>query len=60
LEGQVELSFHLQQQQLIELIRAGKIEEALEFAGTYLAPIGEENPILLHELGGALPLAGPG
>ena len=44
----MELSFHLQQQQLIELIRGGSIEEALDFAATYLAPIGEENPILLH------------
>jgi len=52
LEGQVELCFHLQQQQLIELIRAGSVEEALDFAATYLAPIGEENPVLLHELGG--------
>jgi hypothetical protein len=50
LEGQVELCFHLQQQQLIELIRAGSVEEALDFAATYLAPIGEENPVLLHEL----------
>lgn len=51
LEGHVELSFHLQQQQLIELIRENKIEEALDFAEAFLAPIGEENPDLLKELG---------
>ena len=37
------LVFHLQQQRLIELIRAGQIEEALQFAQEYLAPQGEEN-----------------
>lgn len=51
LEGHVDLSFHLQQQQLIELIRENKIEEALDFAEAFLAPIGEENPELLKELG---------
>lgn len=39
------LFFHLQQQRLIELIRNGKIEEALEFAQEELAPRGEENVI---------------
>jgi hypothetical protein len=33
----------LQQQRLIELIRNGKLEEALEFAQEELAPRGEEN-----------------
>ncbi len=47
----MDLSFHLQQQQLIELIRENKIEEALDFAEAFLAPIGEENPDLLKELG---------
>ena len=47
----MDLSFHLQQQQLIELIRSGKIEEALDFAEAFLAPIGEEHPDLLKELG---------
>ena len=51
LESHVDLSFHLQQQQLIELIRANKIEEALDFAEAFLAPIGEEHPELLKELG---------
>lgn len=39
------LFFHLQQQRLIELIRNGKIDEALEFAQEELAPRGEENVI---------------
>jgi hypothetical protein len=51
LEEKHQLSFHLQQQRLIELIRAGKTEEALEFAQEYLAPRGEENPAFLEELG---------
>ena len=51
LEEKHQLSFHLQQQRLIELIRAGKTEEALEFAQEYLAPRGEENPVFLEELG---------
>lgn len=32
LEEQQELFFHLQQQRLIELIRQGQLQEALEFA----------------------------
>ncbi|XP_030379066.1 glucose-induced degradation protein 8-B homolog [Scaptodrosophila lebanonensis] len=36
------LFFHLQQLQLIELIRAGKVEEALAFAQTKLSESGEE------------------
>ena len=51
LEEKHQLSFHLQQQRLIELIRGGKTEEALEFAQEYLAPRGEENPLFLEELG---------
>lgn len=44
------LFFHLQQQRLIELIRSGKVEEALEFAQEELAPRGEENHAFLEEL----------
>ncbi|KAJ2396559.1 hypothetical protein GGI05_001059 [Coemansia sp. RSA 2603] len=44
------LYFHLQQQHLIELIRLGRAEEALEFAQEELAPHGEEHPELLREL----------
>lgn len=50
LEEQQQLLFHLQQQRLIELIRHGKTEEALEYAQEYLAPRGEENPAFLEEL----------
>ncbi|KAN0059637.1 hypothetical protein ACQY0O_008207 [Thecaphora frezii] len=39
-----------EQQRLIELIRAGAINEALEFASEHLAPRGEEHPDLLPEL----------
>jgi len=51
LEEQHALFFHLQQQRLIELIRQGKTEEALQFAQEYLAPHGEENEAFLEELG---------
>ncbi|KAL3519682.1 hypothetical protein ACH5RR_017831 [Cinchona calisaya] len=44
------LFFHLQQQRLIELIRNGKVAEALEFAQEELAPRGEENQSFLEEL----------
>ncbi|KAL0578709.1 hypothetical protein V5O48_003265 [Marasmius crinis-equi] len=44
------LYFHLQQQRVIELIRQGRIAEALQFAQEELAPRGEENPELLTEL----------
>ncbi len=44
------LFFRLQQQRLIELIRAGKVTEALTFAAEELAPRGEEHPTLLPEL----------
>ncbi|XP_052866273.1 glucose-induced degradation protein 8 homolog [Anopheles bellator] len=44
------LYFHLQQLHLIELIRAGKIEEALTFAQTQISEAGESNPGVLNEL----------
>ncbi|KAJ3124306.1 hypothetical protein HK098_001218 [Nowakowskiella sp. JEL0407] len=50
LDNNPKLYFHLQQQKLIELIRAGKLAEALEFAQEELAPRGEENPEFLVEL----------
>lgn len=46
LDTNPQLFFHLQQQRLIELIRNGKVEEALEFAQEELAPRGEENVML--------------
>ncbi|CAN8240903.1 unnamed protein product [Cochlearia groenlandica] len=50
LDTNPELFFHLQQQRLIELIRHGRTEEALEFAQEELAPRGEENQAFLEEL----------
>ncbi|KAJ1909546.1 hypothetical protein IWQ60_011115 [Tieghemiomyces parasiticus] len=50
LDTHPQLYFHLQQQRLIELIRTGKIEDALLFAQEELAPRGEEFPELLDEL----------
>ncbi|KAF6167608.1 hypothetical protein GIB67_031191 [Kingdonia uniflora] len=47
LDTNPQLFFHLQQQRLIELIRNGKVEEALEFAQEELAPRGEENVYLI-------------
>jgi len=44
------LFFHLQQQQLIELIRERNLEESLKFAQDHLAERGEENQEILIEL----------
>jgi len=44
------LFFHLQQQQLIELIRENRIEDALKFASEQLAERGEEDTSVLNEL----------
>ncbi|KAM7348886.1 GID complex subunit 8 homolog protein Houki [Cochliomyia hominivorax] len=44
------LFFHLQQLQLIELIRVGKIEDALTFAQNKLSEAGEDIPEVLSEL----------
>jgi hypothetical protein len=44
------LFFHLQQQQLLELIKEGDVEKVLEFAQTELSARGEENPAFLEEL----------
>lgn len=44
------LYFHLLQQQLIELIRQGRTQEALAFAQEELAPHAELNPELLDDL----------
>lgn len=50
LDTNPQLFFHLQQQRMIELIRNGKVEAALEFAQEELAPRGEENQVFLEEL----------
>lgn len=44
------LYFHLQQQNLIELIRDGKFIEAIEFAQEELAPYGIKSVSLVHIL----------
>lgn len=51
LEEGAEVAFHLQQQRLIELIRGGNTDGALAFAQEFLAPIGEEHPDFLPQLG---------
>ncbi|TPX41295.1 hypothetical protein SeMB42_g05317 [Synchytrium endobioticum] len=50
LDTNPKLFFHLQQQRLIELIRHGRIMDAIDFAQDELAPRGEENPEFLDEL----------
>lgn len=50
LEENSQLYFHLQQQKLIELIRAGDTLAALEFAEKEFAPRGEEHAKFLPEL----------
>ncbi|KAL0478128.1 glucose-induced degradation protein [Acrasis kona] len=50
LDNNSKLYFRLQQQQLIEMIRAGKLDEALQFATEELAPRGEENKEFLDEI----------
>ena len=44
------LYLYSQQQHLVELIRAGNVEGALEFAQTHLAERGEQNVDILVEL----------
>lgn len=42
--------FHLQQLQLVEMLRADRTDDALAFATDVLAPLGEEQPLLLDAL----------
>lgn len=51
LETSPGLFFHLQQQRLIELIRGGETEAALDFAQEYLAPLAEDQSAFLEEMG---------
>ena len=44
LAGDPELSFKLKQQQLVELIRSGGVEEALAFAQAELSPLAAGGP----------------
>ena len=50
LDSRPHLYFHLQQQQLIELIRDKHIEKALEFSQNVMAELGLENMSFLEEL----------
>lgn len=50
LDSHPRLYFHLQQQRLVELIRADQIEAALAFAQDILAPKAEAHPEFLREL----------
>ncbi|GAM20264.1 hypothetical protein SAMD00019534_034390 [Acytostelium subglobosum LB1] len=50
LDTNPQLCFHLQQQRLIELIKKGKLAEAIQFAQEELAPHCEDNPKFLEEL----------
>ena len=50
LDSRPQLYFHLQQQQLIELIREKKIEKALEFAQNSMAELSVEDSKYLDEL----------
>ncbi|KAL9251536.1 GID8-like protein [Drosera capensis] len=50
LDTNCQLFFRLQQQRMIELIKNGKNEEALDFGKELLAPMCEENQSFLKEL----------
>jgi hypothetical protein len=50
LTARSDLSFHVLQQHLIELIRAGNVEDAVSFAQKELSESAEASPILLSEL----------
>ncbi len=50
LDSRQQLYFHLQQQQLIELVRERKVEKALEFSQNIMAELGLENGDFLEEL----------
>ena len=56
LDTDLRLFFHLQQQQLLELIRQGDTEKILQFAQSELSARGEENPEFLDELEKSLAL----
>ncbi|CAN0235026.1 unnamed protein product, partial [Discosporangium mesarthrocarpum] len=45
-----ELHFSLLKQHLLELIRQGKLDEALDFGQDQLAPLGAGDPALLREI----------
>ncbi|TMW62974.1 hypothetical protein Poli38472_005592 [Pythium oligandrum] len=49
-ENNSSIDFLLAKQELIELIKAGQIVQALGFATKHLAPLGEKNPRYLQEI----------
>lgn len=51
MDQEEDLTFYLRQQQTIELIVQDKIEEALEYAETHLAPLTQGRPDLHDEMG---------
>lgn len=59
LETQAGLLFHLQRQRLIEMIRAGEVEHALDFVQDELPALCEDHPEFLAELEGPLPFISP-
>ena len=56
LDTNSQLYFHLQQQQLLELIKKGDMERVIDYATTELSARGEENPEFLNELEQSLSL----
>ena len=50
------LYFHLQQQRLLEYVKEGRVDKALEFAQNQLASCAENNPEVLKELEKAMTL----
>ena len=48
LDNNSDMHFHLQRQMLIEMIRKGKLEEALQFAQEELAPRAAQNVNISH------------
>ncbi|KAI9223845.1 CTLH/CRA C-terminal to lish motif domain-containing protein [Blastocladiella britannica] len=56
LESDAQLLFRLHLQHLVEMIRAGDVVAAVQFAREELAPRGEDNPALLEELEQAMTL----
>ena len=59
LAGDPELSFKLKQQQLVELIRSGGVEEALAFAQAELSPLAEGGRLRHRALARAAAHAAP-
>lgn len=50
LDGHPRIAFHLQQQRIVEMLRVGRVEEALESAQEELASRSEGHPEFLRDL----------